>query len=132
MQLVDANIFLEVLLGQKRADECKLYLKRVSDGETEACTTDFIVDTVSIAMDSAGCEPEQVRKFILSLLKYKGLTIYDLTVYDRVVATRFMERYKLDFDDATACAAIAAVGSTEIVSLDRHFDRVEGIHRIEP
>ena len=132
MPLIDANIFLEVELKQKRIRECRSYLEKVRDGTVTAITTNFIVDTISILMDNSGCEPEQVRRFILSLLKYKGLSVYDLTLSDRVIATQYMERHKLDFDDATACAAVVALGEREIVSMDKHFDRVEGIQRIEP
>jgi len=132
MPLIDANIFLEVELKQKRHPECRAYLEKVRDGTVNAITTNFIVDTISILMDNAGCEPDQVRRFILSFLKYKGLSIYDLTLSDRVIATRYMDQHKLDFDDATACAAAVALGEKEIVSMDRHFDRVEGIQRIEP
>lgn len=132
MQFIDANIFLEVLLKQKRTEECKAYLRRVQTGELTAFTTDFIVDTISIIMDDAGCKPYQLRKFQLSLLKYEGLTLYDLTMADRVAATKQMEKHNMDFDDATVYAAMMTTGTKEIVSMDRKFDKIEGITRIEP
>lgn len=132
MQFIDANIFLEVLLKQKRTEECKAYLKRVRRGEVTALTTDFIVDTISIIMDSAGCKPAKLRKFQLSLLKYKGLTLYDLTMTDRVTATEQMEKHNLDFDDATVYAAMMATETNELISMDKEFDKIEGITRIEP
>jgi predicted nucleic acid-binding protein len=132
MQFIDANIFLEVLLKQKRTKECKAYLKRVETRQLTALTTDFIVDTISIIMDDAGCTPAQLRTFQLSLLKYEGLTLYDLTMADRVAATKLMEKHKLDFDDATVYAAMMSTGTKEVVSMDRKFDRIEGITRIEP
>jgi predicted nucleic acid-binding protein len=132
MPLIDANIFLEVLLKQQRSKACKAYLRRVKDGEISAMTTSFIVDTVSILMDHAECEPRQIRKFLLALLKYKGLMIYELSLGDRVTATVLMDELRLDFDDATVCAAMRAANSKEIVSFDKHFDGVAGIRRIEP
>lgn len=132
MALIDANIFLEVALKQNRSEACKAYLRRVKDGDVSAITTSFIVDAVSILMDHAGCKPVQIRKFHLALLKYKGLTVYDLTLMDRVTATAQMEQFGLDFDDGTACAAIIATNTKEILSFDTHFDRVAGITRIEP
>ena len=132
MQFIDANIFLEVLLKQKRTQECKAYLRRVKTGVVTALTTDFIVDTISIIMDDAGCKPAQLRKFQLSLLKYEGLTLYDLTMADRVAATKHMEKHNPDFDDATVYAAMTITGTRELVSMDRKFDKIEGITRIEP
>ena len=132
MHLIDANIFLEIELKQKRLQNCRAYLSKVRDGEIDAITTDFIVDTVSILMDDAGCDPAEIRTFNLSLLKYKGLSVYDLTMTDRIMATEQMKRFKLDFDDATAYAAMLSMGVTEIVSMDKHFDKISNIKRIEP
>jgi predicted nucleic acid-binding protein len=130
--LIDANIFLEIELKQERLQNCEAYLRKVRDGEIGAITTSFIVDTVSILMDDTGCDPAEIRIFNLSLLKYKGLSVYDLTITDRVVATEHMKRFKLDFDDATAYAAMMSTGITEIVSMDKHFDKIPNIKRIEP
>jgi len=132
MPLIDANVFLEVELAQKRLKECKIYLKRVMTGEIGAVTTSFIIDTISILMDNAECDSAQIRRFHLSLLKYKGLDIYDLTMVDRIAATDHMKSFDLDFDDAAAYAAMMATGTKEIVSFDKHFDKVPEIRRIEP
>lgn len=132
MQLIDANIFLEIELKQKRLHDCKAYLNKVRNGENKAITTNFIVDTISILMDYAGCDPTQIRTFNLSLLRYKGLSIYDLTMVDRISATEHMKRFNLDFDDATAYAAMTANGISEIVSMDKHFDKIPEIKRTEP
>jgi len=83
-------------------------------------------------MDDAGCNPVRIRTFNLSLLKYKGLSIYDLTLEDRGAAAEHMRQFKLDFDDAAAYAAMTATGASEIVSMDRHFDKIPEIKRIEP
>jgi len=83
-------------------------------------------------MDDAGCDRAEIKTFNLSLLKYKGLSIYDLTLEDRIAATEHMRRFKLDFDDAAAYAAMTATGASEIVSMDRHFDKIPDIKRIEP
>jgi predicted nucleic acid-binding protein len=132
MQLIDANIFLEIELKQNRFQHCKDYLNKVRNGEIKAITTNFIVDTISILMDNTGCDPTQIRTFNLSLLRYKGLSIYNLTMTDRVSATEHMKKFKLDFDDATAYAAMTATGISEIVSMDRHFDKIPEIKRTEP
>jgi predicted nucleic acid-binding protein len=38
---------------------------------------------------------------------------------------------ELDFEDAMAVAHVERQGLTEIVSYDRDFDRISGIHRTE-
>ncbi len=83
-------------------------------------------------MDNFGCSPSQVRTFTLSLLKYKALAIYDLTMTDRINATEHMKQFNLDFHDASAYEAMKATGTTEIVSMDKHFDKIPDIRRTEP
>ena len=38
----------------------------------------------------------------------------------------------LDFEDALIVAHLERSGSDELMSYDRHFDRVPGVQRIEP
>jgi len=132
VQFIDANIFLEVELKQRRAQDCKSYLRKVSAGETSAVTSGSIIDTISILMECAECAPLKIRKFLLSLLKYKGLRMYELTMEDRVAATEHMETIDLDFDDALVYAVMRSLDIREIVTMDRHFDKIPGIKRIEP
>ena len=40
---IDANIFLEIVLKDKRSDDCKKFLYRVLNEEIKAYTNDFIV-----------------------------------------------------------------------------------------
>lgn len=132
MYLVDSNVFLELELDQTRADVCGSFLERVRRGELEAVITDFQVDTVVIVMENYGKGPEDRETFLSSLVGYDGLKIYFLSLVDRVVATRQMERLGLDFDDALAYQAMRRLNLTDVVSYDKHFDLVPGIKRVEP
>ena len=73
MFFIDANIFLELLLGQERADECERFLRLVHKGHLRGVTTDFHVDTVIIVMENHGLGPADIRTFLLSLLSYDVL-----------------------------------------------------------
>lgn len=70
--LIDANVFLELELGQSRAAECKAFLTKVSKGRIKATVTDFTVDSVALVMESRGSPPADIRKFLESLMLYKG------------------------------------------------------------
>ena len=76
--LVDANIFLELELGQSRSADCKGFLSEVARGKLGAATTDFILDSVAVVMEDRGSPPSDIRKFFASLLLYKGLLIHNL------------------------------------------------------
>lgn len=104
----------------------------MATGKIKVATTDFILDSVAIIMEDRKCSPSEIGKFFSSLLVYKGLLIHNLDLMGRVMATHEMDRSGLDFDDATSVAAMKRLGLKEIVSLDRHFDQVAGISRLEP
>lgn len=129
---IDANVFLELLLGQKRADECETFLRKVERGLLRAATTDFHIDTVLIVMENYGKGPRELKLFLSSLLGYRGLEVYFLSLADRIAATRHMEELGLDLDDALLYQAMMKLGSSKVVSYDRHLDRITGIARLEP
>ena len=132
MYFVDANIFLELLLEQKRADHCETFLTRIKDGKDEAVITDFLVDAIALVLERHGKSSVELATFISSLSAYKGLRVYFLSLADRLFATRHMKEFGLDFDDATTYQAIKRTNVNTVVSFDTDFDGIEGITRMEP
>ena len=130
--LIDANIFLELELGQSRSSECKEFLSQVARGRIKAVTTDFILDSVALVMEDKRSPPKDIRKFFVSLALYKGLSIYSLDLKDRIVAAEEMIRERLDFDDSTSIAAMRRLKIKDIVSFDKDFDGAKALTRVEP
>ena len=83
-------------------------------------------------MENYGKTPHELRIFISSLYGYRGLSIYYLSLFDRISATRYMEKHGLDFDDAIAYSIMKKLGINKIVSYDKHFDSLKDIVRLEP
>ena len=50
-------------------------------------------------------------------------------VYD---AIDFMNKEKLDFDDALVLSCMIENGIKDLVSYDKHFDKIKGINIIRP
>ena len=130
--LIDANIFLELELGQSRSSECKEFLSQVARGRIKAVTTDFILDSVALVMEDKRSPPKDIRKFFVSLALYNGLSIYSLDLKDRIVASEEMIRERLDFDDSTSIAAMRRLKIKDIVSFDKDFDGAKALTRVEP
>jgi len=130
--LVDANIFLEVELGQRKADPCEKVLRKFHRGELEGMVLDFAIDTIVITMENYGKKWSEIKTFLSSLLGYKGLLIHFSTLLDRITATNYMKNYGLDFDDALALRAMKENGIGNIISYDKDFDRVSDVKRILP
>ena len=51
---------------------------------------------------------------------------------DRTKALDLMIKYKLDYEDSLILQCAFSTKSKEIVSFDKHFDKVQEIKRIEP
>ena len=132
MYFVDANIFLELLLEQQRADHCERFLTRIKNGKDEAVITEFLVDAIVLVLERHGKSSVELATFISSLSAYTGLKIYFLSLADRLFATRHMKEFELDFDDATTYQAIKRMSIDTLVSFDTDFDAIDGITRIEP
>ena len=123
---------MELELGQARSAECKDFLSNVAKGKVKAAVTDFMIDSVALVMEYRGSPADDIRKFLGSLVVYKGLSIYNLGLRGRMLAIDEMEKEGVDFDDATSVATMRRLGIKEIVSFDRDFDKVHGLTRIEP
>ena len=81
-------------------------------------------------MDRFG-KQEALKKFLLSLLAYKGLQIYDTTIKDEVKAIEIALQRKLSMDDALQYSSALSTNAEAIISFDKHFNNLE-IPRIEP
>lgn len=71
--LLDTNIFLELLLGQKRAAECENLLELIAKGQTEATVTHFSVHAIEAALGDAS----SLETFLRNLEHSLGLSIYE-------------------------------------------------------
>lgn len=132
MYLIDANIFLELQLDQERADECENLLLAVQRGKINALLTDLVLDSILIVMEDKGKHPSDLETFLMSLSSLKGLRIYVLTLLDRLEATRIMRECHLEFEDSTLVRTARKLRVDRVISFDRHFDKAEGISRVEP
>ncbi|MBI2666551.1 type II toxin-antitoxin system VapC family toxin [Candidatus Woesearchaeota archaeon] len=132
MYELDTNIFLEVLLQQEHTEICSKLLTKIRTGEITAMLLDFSVDGIVIILERYHKTPEEIRRFLLSLLGYSGLRIYPARMTDKIRATMKMTRYKLDFDDSLVLQCAISNGCTALISLDRDFSKVKEFTCLTP
>ena len=132
MYLIDANIFLEVSLGQSKGERCKAVLRKNQEGALHGIITDFHIDSIVVVMENYKLGWKEIATFLLSLLKYKGLRIQSMMLTDKIRATSHIKEHGLDFDDALAYQCMVENDIKEIISYDKHFDRLDNIKRIVP
>ena len=83
-------------------------------------------------MENYRKSPDEIRLFISSLIGFKHLHIYRLTLIDRIAATTYMKKFGVDFDDSTTYQAMRVMNVKDIISYDRHFDAIPGVQRVLP
>lgn len=132
MYLIDANIFLEVELGQKKGEPAKKLLKRFENGELSGYISDFHIDAIVIVMENYDKTGKEIAIFLSSLLKYRGLSIIEISLSSKINTTKIMDLYDLDFDDALICQCMKERNLKYLISYDTHFDKIDFIDRITP
>lgn len=116
--LLDTNIFLEILLGQERAEEAKELLSRID--QHEFFVTDYTVHSVGVLLFRQG-QPETFRQFVNDVLVRAGMTIVSLQVTELGALAEVSRRFRLDFDDAYQYVAAESY-ALDLVSFDADFD----------
>ena len=133
MRTIDANVILRYLTNDvpEQAKQVGELFNRVEVGNEGVFLPDIILaDIIWILEKYYKQTREDIREWITAILSLQGLTFSDkkmaLNALDIYVAK------KIDWSDASAAIQMLQRDITEIYSFDKHFDRIDGIIRIEP
>ena len=127
MILIDTNVFLELLLGRKRAEECERLLDLVSKGEIEAVVTHFSVH----ALEAILKDSEALIRLLRNIQYSSGLYVYSTDLTEEEAIAIVSQKIGRDFDDSLQYYVAKKLGAECIVSFDKHFDGLD-IPRVEP
>jgi predicted nucleic acid-binding protein len=94
MFLVDTNVFLEILLGQNKKEDCKKFL---DSNVGNLNITDFSLHSIGIILFKYGKE-KIFQKFVEDILHNIKLLSLPMERYKEIVNIR--RNLNLDFDDA--------------------------------
>jgi len=134
LYFIDTNIFLELAFQDARWEECREFLKKVETREVSACSSDFVVYSAILEIEAkVGKKSElKIETFLDALLSLRGLSVIRPTIKEMRDAAKFMSSRKLDFDDSYVVSAMTANKVRSVVSFDKHFDKLDEVHRKEP
>lgn len=130
---LDTNVFIRHLTQDHPAHSplATAYLARIERGEVQARTADTVVFEAVFTLQHSYRQPrDRIRDSLLPLLELPGIILPGKRRWRRV-----FELYvdlNISFGDAYHVTLMEQSGLTEIISFDREFDRVAGIHRAEP
>jgi predicted nucleic acid-binding protein len=118
MYLFDTNIFLEVLLLQERADDCK---KVLADKAGSIVISDFSLHSIGVILFRKKKE-SAFSRFAEDIFLKADIVSLSSVSYGKVAEIR--EKYNLDFDDSYQYNVAEENGLT-IITMDRDFERVK-------
>ena len=121
MYLVDTNVWLELLLGQERAQEVRYFLGTVESGSL--FITDFGFHSIGIVLTKLN-NMVALLHFVQDTFVEGAVSLVHLKPEDTELILSVMRRFSLDFDDAYQYVAAEKYGLT-IISFDTDFDRTE-------
>ena len=124
---LDTSIFVEVILGQEKAEESQSLLNLVATGGVNAVVSHFSIHAIGAIIRSQA----KLSEFLKAVELSTGLTVYDTTLTDEQTIAILSAKIKLDLDDSVQYFVAKRTNSTSIVSFDRHFDGLD-VPRREP
>lgn len=132
---LDSNILLRHLTNDdpQRGQACFALIQAVEQGELSVWTSDLVIAEVVFVLSNKNTyhlKRETIRDLLLPLINLSGLKLPHKRLYPRILELYVTS--PLDYIDAYHVALMEWRGTTEVLSYDKHFDRVEGIQRREP
>lgn len=126
---IDANIFLEVFLGDSKSEKCEAFLESLPGNGIIPVTTDFIIYSCLIVAQNNLKSNKGIRDLIVFFNSLRGLVVLRPSFSDLYKASEIMSSSNLDFDDSLVVACIKNYEIAELASLDKDFDKIKGIKR---
>ena len=120
MYVVDTNIFLEILLKQKKSEECKEFLDK-NIGELHI--TDFSLHSIGVILFKQH-KDELFLKFIKDTLPNTHIISLPKNQYSQVIDNK--RNLGLDFDDSYQYSVCKNYGF-KLKTMDQDFQGIEDI-----
>lgn len=115
MDLIDTNIFLEILLNQEKQENCKDFLENNPD---PIFMSDFSLHSIGVILFRCGQE-DTFRIFVEEALL--NLEIVSLPIGEYPELSGMRQKLNLDFDDAYQMSLAKNYG-LRIVTMDHDFE----------
>jgi predicted nucleic acid-binding protein len=129
---LDSNILLRHLLQDhpQQSPKATSFLYRVENRELQVRISELVIFETVFTLQRSYKQPKsKIREILIPLIFLPGVLIYGKRMWKRTFD--LYVDLNLPFADAYHAVLMENLKLTEIVTFDRHFDRVSGIKRIE-
>lgn len=122
---IDSNLILRFILDDPGAEK----IEKLFKGKKKLLLTDVTMAEVVWVLDSFyKWERHNIADAITGLINLKNI-ISDRELF--LVTLKLFKIHNIDFIDAYLAASLLRDGRDAIYSLDRDFDKIDGVKRIE-
>lgn len=136
VNFLDTNVFVRYITGDDTAKThaSGALFRRLIDGTETAATSEAIVAEIVFVLSSRRLYALPASEINIRLRPLVSIPSLRIQGKERVVrALNIYADYPfLGFEDALIVAHLEGSASAQVISYDRHFDRIPGVQRIEP
>ncbi len=133
LPFLDTNVLLRHLRADnaEHSPRATAYLERIEREELKVRTADTVIFETVFTLERSYRQPKAaIRDALLPLIALPGIVLPRKRRFQ--TAFTFYVDLNISFADAYHAALMVEQKLSEIVTFDRHFDRVPGITRVEP
>ncbi len=128
---IDANIFLEMALKDKKSLKCQEFIKELVKKRINLYTSDFILYSCLLNICNKLNSLKIMKNFIIFINSLK-ITIIRPSLREVYDSIDLMERHNLDFDDSLVVSCMKGNNIHTLISYDSHFNNIKEINIIKP
>jgi predicted nucleic-acid-binding protein len=133
LRFVDTNIFIRYLTADipEKAEACETLFKRAISGKGKLFTTDLVIAEIIWVLESYyELEKSDIREKVEKILNTPNLLCPQKDLI--LGALNLYTKNNIDYIDAFNALMLREKGIEELYSYDPHFDRIDGLIRLEP
>lgn len=133
MRFLDTNVFLRYLVKDlpDQSPHATELLLAIEQGDEQVQTSQVVILEVIFTLQKFyRLSLIDIRDQFLPVIQLPRIRLAQKDLFEPAFDLAILKN--IDFQDALNAVTMQYLGLTEIYSWDRHFDRVDGIQRIEP
>jgi len=130
---IDTNILLRFITGAptEQAAQARALFAAAERGDFVLFLDDIIVaETVWVLSSFYKFSKKEIKQVLISILANRGVLLNNER--DMLLALTLFADMNVDFVDALVSVHMDRAGIPDIVTFDKHFDRLPGVNRIPP
>lgn len=132
---VDTNVFVHYIVAynESTADRCRELFQRAAAGEEELETSSFVLAEVVWVLQRPPLRlgRAEIVESLQAILLLPGLRLPERSAFEEAVAL-FAVSPRMNLVDACIAVTMSRRNVDRIYTLDRDFDELTGITRLEP